>query len=159
MVDIEAGEGADNASENETDTGSGADTGAGAATSGATDTTRDVGEAALAGEEALADDWSPPREREDGTAVDGHGLPINHRLRALELARTGKEDPAGTVTADLIAAAGERIAAHEAHYPPLAGMKKPDLESTAEAEGVDISGAANNEERATLIAAARPPIV
>jgi hypothetical protein len=38
---------------------------------------------------------------------------------------------------------------------PLGNMTKAELEATAQAEGVDISSAANNDERVTLIQQAR----
>jgi len=46
-----------------------------------------------------------------GFAIDG-GYPVNHRLRAEALSKAGiAEDPAGHITADMIAATGERLAA------------------------------------------------
>ncbi len=140
---------------------------AGDANAEAAATTRTAGEAFLAaGAEAVeqpdhADPWSEPRTREDGTAVDDDDLPLNHRLRALELAERGEAaDPAGTVSAEAIAQAGERLAAYEANHPRISGKSsKADLEAIAEAEGVDISGAGNNDERAALIRAARPALI
>lgn len=147
-------------------------TGAGAAApalQGADTTVRAVGEAALAQPDPDApapdegdhkDPWSEPRTREDGTAVDPDDLPINHRLRSLELARRGEtEDEGGLVSPELIADAAGRIAAYDAQFPPLDGKTKAQLESIADGEKVDISGAANNDERAALIAARRPALL
>lgn len=103
------------------------------------------------------DDWSPPNYAEDGTALDGHGLPINLRLRRYTLADEGKkEDPTGQIPPEDIAAEVERLAAYDKEYPPLAKATKADLEKIAKDEEVDLSTAATNDERAALIQAGRP---
>jgi hypothetical protein len=131
--------------------------------SGEGGTTRTAGEAQLAeaaSDESLPEDWSPPRHRADGVAVDPEGLPINLRLRSLELARRGDtEDPAGLASPDLIADAKGRIDAYEEAYPPLGGKKTAELEAIAEREKVSLEGATTNPERAARIAAARPALV
>jgi len=89
--------------------------------------------------------WSPPKfEEETGIALDGHGLPLNHRLRAERLADAGKdEDPGGLISPELIADAGDRLAAERKARPPVAAnMKVPELERIAKREGIDISSAA-----------------
>lgn len=125
--------------------------------------TRAAGEAQLAEpapDAALADDWQPPQHRADGTAVDPEGLPINLRLRSLELARRGEtEDKAGLASPELIADAAERVKAYDKAYPPLKGKKAAELEEIAEREKVDLGEASTNPERAALIAAARPALV
>ena len=114
-------------------------------------------------------EWSPPKlEPETGIALDGHGLPINHRLRAERLADSGKdEDPAGEISPEHIADAKGRLAAQakadaarakaeEAANPPVhAHMKTADLERIAKKQGIELSSATNNEERVALIEAAR----
>jgi hypothetical protein len=125
-----------------------------AAREAADETTRAVGAAALA-EPREAEAIAPTRP--DGIALDGHGLPVNHRLRAAALAERGDdEDPHGEISADLISEERGRLAAYDSEYPLTSGATKAQLEKLAEAEGVDISGASNNEERAALIDAARP---
>jgi hypothetical protein len=108
-----------------------------------------------------ADDWSPPRMAPDGIALDGDGLPINRRLRALALADRGEEtDPAGEVAPADIADARKRIQEHEERVPPIPkNATQEDLEARAKLEGVDISTATKNAERRRLILAARPPLV
>lgn len=103
-------------------------------------------------------DWTPPASDERGFALDGHGLPINLRLRAAALADKGADtDPTGAVSAEAISAERARLADYDSRFPPLsASSSKAALERAAEAEGVDISSAANNEERAALILRARP---
>lgn len=110
------------------------------------------------GDEEAPDDWSPPQTLADGTAVDGHGLPINLRLRKGALADAGKkEDPAGSVSPEDIAAEVERLKAYDADYPRIAAnMKVADLEKIAKAEKVDLSSVENNEDRVALISASRP---
>jgi hypothetical protein len=107
---------------------------------------------------APGETWSPPKV-EDGTgiAVDGDGLPVNHRLRAERLADDGKdEDPGGVIAPELIADAADRLAAERKARPPVAAnMKVADLERIAKRENIDISGAANNADRVALIEAAR----
>lgn len=129
-----------------------------AAQASANDSLRATG-AAFLGQETVTetDDWSEPKVRENGVAVDGHGLPFNLRLRAEELAESGKDsDPANLVSAEHIADAKARLAAYDEQYPPLVGATKSDLEKIAEDEGVDLDGASNNDERVARIAAARP---
>lgn len=110
------------------------------------------------GDEGGEGDWSPPAKLEDGTPVDGHGLPLNLRLRKAALADAGKsEDPVGVVSADDIAAEVARLKAYDSQYPALrANMKTAELEKLAKSESVDISSAETNEDRVGLIAAARP---
>lgn len=110
------------------------------------------------GDETDETDWHPPQRLADGTPVDGHGLPINLRLRKAALADAGKDsDPEGYVTGEDIAAEVERLAAYDADYPALrANMKTAELEKIAKAEEVDLSAAQNNEDRVAAIAAARP---
>lgn len=106
-----------------------------------------------------ADPWSPPATDERGIARDADGIPINLRLRALHLADAGKEeDPAGSVTPEAIASAGEALADYDKRYPAITGSTaKAELEKMAKAERVDISAASTNEERASAILRARPP--
>jgi hypothetical protein len=102
--------------------------------------------------------WSPPKqEPETGIAVDGEGLPINHRLRAERLAESdAEEDPLGEVSPELIADAKDRLARQDKATPPVnANMKVAELERIAKREKIDISSAANNAERVALIEAAR----
>lgn len=110
------------------------------------------------GDEGAPEDWSPPRTDEQGVALDGHGLPLNLRLRAAALSDKGlEEDPVGSVDAETIKAEGARLAAFDKQFPQVsANSKVADLEKVAKAEGVDISRAAKNEERVALIRAARP---
>jgi len=110
------------------------------------------------GDENKPDDWSPPQSDDNGFAIDGDGLPLNLRLRAAALAEAGKtEDPAGSVTPEAIASTGERLAAYDKAFPSVSpSSKTADLERIAKAEGIDISTAANNEERVAAIVAARP---
>lgn len=42
------------------------------------------------GDENPPEDWSPPQVNEQGFAIDGHGLPLNLRLRAAALAEAGR---------------------------------------------------------------------
>ena len=102
--------------------------------------------------------WSPAPTDERGIARDGDGLPINLRLRALELADRGEEeDPSGAVSADAIAEAGEALADYDKRYPLISGSTtKKELEAIAEDEGIDLSDASTNEERASAILSARP---
>jgi hypothetical protein len=114
-------------------------------------------------------EWSPPMvDAATGVSLDGHGLPINHRLRAETLVEQGKdEDPAGEVSAELLANTKERLdrqavadaelakAAEAANPPVRASMKTADLERIAERQGIDISGASNNEDRVAMIESAR----
>jgi hypothetical protein len=101
-----------------------------------------------------------PATDENGFALEG-SYPANRRLRAERLFDDGEdEDPDGVLTPEDIAAAGERItrarSAEEAANPPLAAnMKVKAIEKIAKAQGVDISSAANNEERVRLINEAR----
>lgn len=107
---------------------------------------------------APGETWSPPKfEEGTGIAVDGHGLPLNHRLRAERLADAGKdEDPAGEISAEHIADAKARLAAAKEAKPPVnSSMKVADLERIANDENVDLSDAKNNDERVALIRAAR----
>lgn len=103
-------------------------------------------------------EWSPAKyEPETGIAIDGHGLPINHRLRAERLADDdANEDPAGLITSEHIADARERLD-REREATPLvhANMKVKELERIAKREGVDLSTAKNNDDRVALIEAAR----
>ena len=105
-----------------------------------------------------ADPWSPPPTDERGVARDADGLPLNLRLRALELADGGKEeDPSGAVTPEAIAEAGEALAAYDERYPLISSAStKKELEAIAEDENIDLSAATNNEERASAILRARP---
>jgi hypothetical protein len=98
---------------------------------------------------------------EQGFAIDG-GLPVNHRLRAEALAKAGRDtDPAGAITPEAIAAAGERLAAEAkdeaADAPPAVKPSMPvaDLKDIADREGVDLSDATNNDQRVAAIEAAR----
>lgn len=106
-------------------------------------------------------DWSP-ETIEDGTgvALDGDGLPVNHRLRAERLARDGKEtDEGGMVPDELIADAAARLESIAAAYPAVrANMRTDDLTKIADAESVDLSTATNNVERVELITASRAAI-
>lgn len=110
------------------------------------------------GDENPPEDWSPPQVNEQGFAIDGHGLPLNLRLRAAALAEAGKdEDPEGSVAPEHITAAADRLAAYDKAFPKATATTKiVDLEKMAKAQGLDISTAANNEERAAMINAARP---
>jgi hypothetical protein len=110
------------------------------------------------GDENPPEDWSPPQVNEQGFAVDGDGLPLNLRLRAAALADAGRdEDPSGSVSAETIKAEAERLAAYDKAFPTISSSSKTaDLERIAKAEGVDISSAANNDERIAIIRAARP---
>lgn len=91
---------------------------------------------------------------ETGVAMDGD-YPHNHRLRAEALAKAGEaSDPDGIVTDELIADAGERIEREE-EANSVDGRSKSELETMAAAEGVDLSEAKNNGERAKLIEQAR----
>jgi hypothetical protein len=151
------------------DTGTGAGAPGAPATRAATDTTVGVGTAFLAAAQPAdaeperlehEEPWEAPRADDRGFAIDPAGLPINARLRSLALAKAGEtEDEGGLVSPEQIASAAERIDAYSAAYPPLDGMKTADLEARAKAEGVDISAAKTNEDRAALIAAARPELV
>lgn len=114
-------------------------------------------------------EWSPPQfEAETGIAIDGDGLPVNHRLRAERLSDAGDEqDPGGMIAPDLIADAGQRLeaqraaddkalAAAEAANPPVnTNMTVAAIEKVAKRQGIDISTAANNDERVAMIEAAR----
>lgn len=134
------------------------------------DATRTAGEAFLGegtGEEEKPplqpheDPWEAPRmDKETGIAIDPAGLPVNLRLRSLALAQAGaEEDPGKLASREMIADAAARVKAYEEAYPPLKGMTTAELEGRASKERVDISGAANNDERAALILAARPELV
>lgn len=108
----------------------------------------------------------PAIDTETGVAMDGD-FPHNHRLRAEALSRAGEEsDPDGLVSDDLIADAGARMeaaekAAKEAEEEAkrsasaLRNMTTAELEDQALKDGVDLSSAKNNGERADLIEAAR----
>lgn len=107
---------------------------------------------------APGETWSlPATEEGTGIALDGNGLPVNHRLRAERLADDGKDsDPHGEISDALIADAKGRLAAERKARPPVhANMKVADLEKIAKREKIDLSGAANNDERVALIEAAR----
>jgi hypothetical protein len=102
--------------------------------------------------------WEPPAvEPESGIAIDGDGLPVNHRLRAERLADAGKDsDPGGVISDELIADAKERLERERKARPPVAAnMKVADLERIAKREDIDLSSASNNAERVALIEAAR----
>jgi len=101
--------------------------------------------------------WSPPKVDENGVALDGHDLPVNHRLRAEALADAGKDkDPGDMVSPELIAETADRLATERKARPPVsANMKVADLERIAKRESVDLMSAKNNEERVALIEAAR----
>lgn len=115
-----------------------------------------------------AAEFSPPLvEADTGIALDGD-YPVNHRLRAERLAEEGKDsDPGGVISDELIAATKERLEGdkraaeilreeEEARNPPVrANMKTADLEKIAEAQGIDITAATNNEDRVSLIEGAR----
>lgn len=108
--------------------------------------------------EALPDDWSPARtDPETGIALDGHDLPVNHRLRAEALADMGKdEDPTGDISPELIANTKARLTAEREARPRVsANMKVADLERIAKREDIDISRAGSNAERVAMIEAAR----
>lgn len=113
----------------------------------------------LTADEPEQSDWSPPQTDARGFAIDGDGLPLNLRLRASVLADQGaSEDPAGSVSTEAIEGARHRLAEYDRIHPPIpASAKKAELEAIASESGVDISAAANNEERAALILGARPP--
>lgn len=110
----------------------------------------------------------PAMNAETGVAMDGD-YPHNHRLRAEALSRAGKEaDPDGLVSDDVIADAGKRMeaadkAAKQAEADAkrrateLRRMTTEQLEETAIEEGVDLSSAKTNGDRADLIEAARNP--
>ncbi len=114
-------------------------------------------------------DWGPEQvEPETGVALDGDGLPVNHRLRAERLARDGKTtDAGGLITDDLIAATASRLddddkAAEvakrevEEQFPPVrVNMRTDDLVAIAERETVDLSAASNNQDRVDAIVASR----
>lgn len=99
----------------------------------------------------------------EGTGVVMEGdYPHNHRLRAEALARDGKEeDPLGWISPELIADAKGRLEAEEraerlsAPPPVHASMKVAELETIAKDEGVDLTGASNNDQRVERIVAAR----
>lgn len=102
--------------------------------------------------------WSPPQfAEENGIAIDGDGLPVNHRLRAEALVDAGKdEDPGGMISPELIENTRERLEGEREARPPVySNMKVADLERIAMREDIDISGAANNDERVRLIRTAR----
>jgi hypothetical protein len=114
----------------------------------------------------------PVHEKETGIAMVGD-YPLNSRLRAEALAKAGvDEDPDELITPALIedakgrlerAAEAERIIEEErlAAFPPVnAGMKVADLEKVAAdaSPPIDLSSAANNEERVALILKAREPV-
>lgn len=134
----------------------------GAATTDAAATTRATGEAFLAapaGDATEDDDWSPPQTRDDGVAVDGDGLPINRRLRAIDLVDSGKaEDPGGVLSRDEIESTAKRLAAYDKQHPRVTGRTSlAELTRLAEDAGVSLDGAASNAERVERILAARPP--
>lgn len=125
-------------------------------------TVRTAGEGFLAS--ALApteepDDWSPPKTRDDGIALDEHNLPVNRRLRMIELSDSGKsEDPAGVVSAEEIAATGKRLAAYDKERPPITSRTSvADLAAMADKEGIAVPEGIGKTELAELIATARPP--
>lgn len=99
-----------------------------------------------------------PRTDKSGRAMLGD-YPFNHRLRAEALSAAGVEkDPDGVVTPAAIVAAGARVAALEAAKVDaldLTGKRKAELEEIAALESVDLAGAKNNDERASLIEKAR----
>lgn len=106
-------------------------------------------------------EWSPaPIEEGTGIALDGNDLPINHRLRAERLALDGKdEDPGGIISPELIADASDRLDRVRDAVPAVyVNMKVSDLEKIAKDEDVDLTDAANNEERVRRIEAARPEL-
>ena len=131
-----------------------------AAVQGADATTASVGVASLAENprENPNEDWSPPPTRDDGVALDGHELPVNLRLRALELARSGKDDPTGRASPELIADAAERIKAYESEFPPLTGLTKDQLAERAAKEGVVVPDGATKDDISAAITAARPAL-
>src|SRR5215213_4226322 len=120
------------------------------------------------GEAPEEPEFSPPAiEADTGIALDGE-YPINHRLRAERLVRKGEEsDPDGVISDELVANTKGRLEAEdraaevlkaeeEERNPPVrANMKTADLDKIAEAQGIDLSAAANNEDRVSLIEAAR----
>jgi hypothetical protein len=110
------------------------------------------------GDEGELDDWHPPRVDDQGFALDGHGLPVNLRLRAAALVDEGRdEDPEGHIDAERLEAERVRLAAYDKDYPSVsANSKTADLEKVAKAEGVDLTAATNNAERVAAITAARP---
>jgi hypothetical protein len=102
-------------------------------------------------------DWSPPQTDEQGFAIDGHGLPINLRRRALVLAdKDADEDPAGAVAPEAIDAARDQLADYDDNYPSLSGMTKTKLLDQAEAEGVQVEDGALVDDIRDAILAARP---
>ena len=104
------------------------------------------------------EDWSEAKtDPNTGVALDGHDLPVNHRLRAEALADMGKdEDPANLVTPELIADTADRLERERKARPPVnSNMKVSELERIARREGIDISEARNNEERVSAINSAR----
>ncbi|MBA2718521.1 MAG: hypothetical protein H0U52_04630 [Chloroflexi bacterium] len=169
------------ANESATSTSTGttaADTGTGGSSSTSTGLAADLtpapgtivgdGVALVDGKAPEAGEHGPPAiEADTGIALDGD-YPVNHRLRAERLVAEGKtSDPGGVISDELIAgtvtrmegekrAEAERLADEEAANPPIrANMKTADLIKIAEAQGIDISSAENNEQRVEMIDAAR----
>lgn len=102
-------------------------------------------------------DWKPPQTDEQGFAIDGHGYPINLRLRALRLADAGEtEDPAGSVSPEVIQSAADQLADYDDAYPSLDGMTKAALEAEAEDKNVAVPDGATKDEIKAAIEAARP---
>jgi hypothetical protein len=112
--------------------------------------------------------WSPQKiVPETGVALEGD-YPANHRLRAEALSDAGLDaDPDGIVSDELIADAGKRIAGERKYaeevaaqrdkaFPPVhANMKTAELEKIGSGHGLDLSTAANNDERVRMIEDAR----
>jgi hypothetical protein len=102
-------------------------------------------------------DWQPPQVDEAGFAVDGDGLPINLRRRALVLADQGKdEDPGGHVSPDAIAQASETLADYDERFPKLSGMSKANMLALDEVERLAIPEDAKADDIRATIQAARP---
>jgi hypothetical protein len=102
-------------------------------------------------------DWQPPQTDEQGFAIDGHGLPINLRRRALTLAdRNMDEDPTGYIDADGIDQARDQLAAYDEQYPSLSGMTKAALTDQADQENVQLEDGALVDDIRAAIIAARP---
>lgn len=150
---------ADSATETSTaGTGVGPETGPSLSAPNAATAPAETSPAGVTGDEP---EWSPARVEEGtGIAIDGDGLPVNHRLRSERLALDGKEtDPGGVVSDELIAESGKRLdSIRDAFKPVRANMKVADLERIAKDENVDLDGADNNEERVARIEAARPEL-
>jgi hypothetical protein len=101
--------------------------------------------------------WAPAAPREDGVFLDGHDLPLNHRLRAEALVAAGLDkDPGGLIEPERIAETTERLRAEAGVVKPLRDQSKAKLTETARREGLPLPRASSGKTAMiTAIEAAR----